>query len=258
MNENEASFYTEHFEKPIINKKKGFSPIWILPIVALLLGVGLILKSYLDAGIMITLRAPTAEGIDVGKTKVLYKGITTGVVKDRTVSEDLQSVVLHIEMDKKTERFLNANARFWIVEPRISLSGISGLDTLIGGRYIGMDTIEEGLAKRHFVALDVPPPPSSDTPGLHIKLRLNRLASVDRGTIIYYKQIPVGEVTNYTLAEHDTEIHAWVLIKPEYAHLVKENSHFYNASGIKIDASLSGIKIKTESLISLLASGIAC
>ena len=257
MNENDASFYTEHFEKPIINKKKGFSPIWILPIVALLLGVGLILKSYLDAGIMITLQAPTAEGIEVGKTKVLYKGITTGVVKDRTVTDDLQSVILHIEMDKRTEPFLNTNSKFWIVEPRISLSGISGLDTLIGGRYIGMDTIDKGEPKRDFVALDVPPPPSSDTPGLHIKLRLNRLASVDRGTIIYYKQIPVGEVTNYTLAEHDTEIHAWVLIKPEYAHLVKTNSHFYNVSGIKIDASLSGIKVKTESLISMLASGIS-
>lgn len=245
------------FAQAKVSARKSFSPVWILPIVALLIGLGLILKSYLDAGIMITLQVSTAEGIDIGKTNVLYKGMTTGVVKDRTVTADLQNVILHIEMDKKTEYFLNENTKFWIVEPRISLSGISGLDTILGGRYIAIDTDETGQAKRDFIALDMPPPPSTETPGLHIKLRLNRLESVERGTVIYYKQIPVGEVINYTLEENDTEIHAWVLIKPEYAHLVKENSHFYNVSGIKINAGLSGVEIETESLVSLLAGGIA-
>lgn len=258
MNNNEKELpEPDEFAQPKVSTRKDFSPIWILPIVALLIGLGLIIKSYLDAGIMITLQTPNAEGIEVGKTRVLYKGIIAGVVKERTVTKDLQNVILHIEMDKKTEAFLNENSKFWIVEPRISLSGVSGLDTLLGGRYIAIETSEKGKAKRNFITLDVPPPPSTDTPGLHIKLRLNRLASIDRGTTIYYKQIPVGEVTNYTLAEGDTEIHAWVLIKPEYAHLVKENSHFYNVSGIKVNASLSGIKVETESLISVLAGGIA-
>lgn len=248
---------SDQFAHARVSARKSFSPVWILPIVALLIGLGLIVKSFLDAGIMITVQVPTAEGIEIGKTKVLYKGIAAGIVKNRTVTEDLQNVILHIEMDKKTEAALNDSSKFWVVEPRISLSGVSGLDTLLGGRYIAVDTIESGKPKRHFIALKFPPPPSSDTPGLHIKLRLNRLSSVDRGTVIYYKQIPVGEVTNYTLEENDSEIHAWVLIKPEYAHLVKTNSRFYNISGLKIDASLSGIKIQTESLISLLAGGIA-
>ncbi len=258
MNNNETNtINSDEFARAKVSARKSFSPVWILPIVALLIGLGLVIKSVLDAGIMITVQVPTADGIEIGKTKVLYKGIATGVVKNRTVTEDLQNVILHIEMDKKTEPFLNDSAKFWVVEPRISLSGVSGLDTLLGGRYIAIDTDEEGEPKRSFIALKVPPPPSSDTPGLHIKLRLNRLASVDRGTVIYYKQIPVGEVTNYTLEENDTEIHAWVLIKPEYAHLVKSDSRFYNVSGLKIDAGLSGIKIETESLISVLAGGIA-
>ncbi len=255
--DNEQNIDKKHFAKPIISSHKSFSPVWILPIVALLIGIGLIIESFLSSGIMITLQVHSAEGIEVGKTRVLYKGIAAGVVKNRTVTEDLQNVILHIEMDKKTAPFLNQNSKFWIVEPRISLSGISGLDTLIGGRYIAIDTDEKGEEQREFIALDVPPPPSSDTPGLHIKLRLNHLASINRGTIIYYKQIPVGEVTNYTLAEKDSEIHAWVLIKPEYAHLVKDNSLFYNVSGIKINAGLSGVKVETESLISILAGGIA-
>ena len=257
MNNEDEANNPEQFARPRVSAKKSFSPVWILPIVALLIGVGLIIQSYLSAGIMITLQVPTAEGIDVGKTKVLYKGITAGVVKEREITDDLHGVILHIEMDKRTALFLNENTKFWVVEPRISLSGVSGLDTILGGRYIAVEAVEEGKAKRDFIALEVPPPPAVDTPGLHIKLRLKRLASVDRGTVIYYRQVPVGEVTNYTLEENDTEIHAWVLIKPEYAHLVKKNSLFYNVSGIKIDAGLSGIKIKTESLISVLAGGIA-
>lgn len=248
---------SDQFAQPEVTRKKGFSPIWILPIVAFLIGVGLIVKSYMDAGIMITLQVPSAEGIEVGKTHILYKGISTGVVKKRIVTEDLQNVILHIEMHKRTKPFLNENTVFWVVEPRVSLSGISGLDTLLGGRYIALMAGETGEEKRKFVALEVPPPPSTETPGLHLKLRLNRLASIDRGTLIYYKQIPVGKVTNYTLAENDTEIHAWVLIEPKYAHLVKENSHFYNISGINMSADLSGIDIKTESFITMLVGGIA-
>lgn len=257
-NKNEGkSMNSGEFSQAKVSVKKSFSPIWILPIVTLLIGFGLIIKSYLGQGIMITVQVPTAEGIEVGKTKVLYKGITAGTVKDRTVTEDLQNVILYIEMDKRTEHVLHENTQFWIVEPRISLSGVSGLDTILGGRYIAIDADGTGDLKRDFIALSAPPPPAEDTPGLHIKLRLNRLASVDRGTVIYYKQIPVGEVVNYTLEEDETEIHAWVLIKPEYAHLVKENSHFYNVSGIKINAGLSGVKIETESLISVIAGGIA-
>ncbi|MDX2503212.1 MAG: MlaD family protein [Gammaproteobacteria bacterium] len=258
MNNNESeTMDQEQFARPKVSAKKSFSPVWILPIVALLIGLGLIAKSFLNAGIMITLKVPSAEGIEVGKTQVLYKGITAGVVKERDVTDDMQHVILHIEMDKRTAPFLNENAKFWVVEPRVSLSGVSGLDTILGGRYIAVKAEDTGIQKRNFIALSVPPPPSDDAHGLHIKLRLHRLASVGRGTVIYYKQIPVGDVTNYTLEENDTEIHAWVLIKPEYAHLIKENSHFYNVSGIKINAGLSGVQIETESLISVLAGGIA-
>ncbi len=258
MSDNETpDINSVQLAKPRINSKKSFSPIWILPLVALLIGIGLIIKSYLNAGVMITLKVPTAEGIEVGKTKVMFKGVSAGVVKNFEVADDLQAIILHIEMDKHTEPYLNNKTRFWVVEPTISLSGISGLDTILKGRYIAVDSEKSNKSRRDFVALKLPPPPSANTPGLHIKLRLNRLASVNRGTIVYYKQMPVGEVTNYTLEQNDSEIHAWVLIRPEFAHLVRKNSRFYNVSGISIKAGLSGVEIKTESLVSLMAGGIA-
>ena len=220
--------------------------MWILPIVALLLGISLLVRGILDRGITITLEMPTSEGMEIGKTKVLYKGINVGVVKAINGAEDLNSVILSIEMLKKAEPYLTDKTLFWVVKPQISLAGVTGLETLLSGYYIDIRPSDEGRKSRNFVALKEPPPPIQTTPGLHIKLRLDKLASIKKGTQITYKQIPVGQVTNYTLENNDTEIHAWVLIEPEFAHLVNKQSRFYNVSGIRVDAGLSGIQIETE------------
>ncbi len=242
---------------PVISRKKWISPVWILPIVALLLGISLLLKGVLDRGVMITLEVPTSEGMEVDKTKVFYKGINVGVVKNVNGAEDLNSVFLTIEMSKKAAPYLTDKTLFWVVKPHISLAGVTGLQTILSGHYIETRPSDEGKQARDFVALTGPPPPLRSTPGLHIKLRLDKLASIDKGTVITYKQIPVGKVINYTLQKNDTEIHAWVLIEPEYAHLVKKKSRFYNVSGIRFDASLSGIRVETESLVSVALGGIA-
>lgn len=242
---------------PTISTRKWISPVWILPIIALMLGASLLVKGVLDRGIMITLVVPTSEGMEVGKTKVMYRGINVGVVKAVNGAEGLNSVILTIEMTKKTEPYLTDETLFWVVKPQISLAGVSGLETILSGHYIAARPSDEGKEAREFVALSGQPPPIQTTPGLHIKLRMNKLASINKGTLITYKQIPVGKVTNYTLEKNDTVIHAWVLIEPEYAHLVKKESRFYNISGVKIDAGLSGIHVKTESLIAVALGGIA-
>ena len=156
--------HEEQYAIPKVTTKKGFSPIWILPIVALLIGLGLIVKSYLNAGIIVTLQVPAADGIVDGKTRILFKGIVAGVVKERDITDDLQHVILSIEMNKRTEPFLNEKTQFWIVEPRISLSGVSGLDTILGGRYIAISAEKGSKSKRKFIALNTPPPPSQETP----------------------------------------------------------------------------------------------
>ena len=48
-----------------------------------------------------------------------------------------------------------------------------------------------------------------------------------------------------------------MFIEPAYANLVRKHTRFWNASGISIDADLSGVKVRSESLASIVAGGIA-
>lgn len=105
-------------EKPKIVKKKLFSPIWLLPIVALALGAWLGLKSIKESGIEVRIHFPSASGMDVGKTLVRYQGLTVGKVVDISIDEELQGVNVDVLMDYRAEPFLRDETKFWLVTPK--------------------------------------------------------------------------------------------------------------------------------------------
>ncbi|ARU87445.1 PqiB family protein [Pseudomonas sp. M30-35] len=245
---------------PLAKKRpaSNWSAIWVLPIIALLIGGWLAWKAYDQAGIMIEVRFPSGGGIEAGKTEVIYKGIAVGKVK--TVSLDTEGkaddVVATIEMSKEAEGHLLAETRFWLVKPSVSLAGVTGLETLVSGNYIAVSP-GKGEPTLKFKALDEPPPLSSDTPGLHLTLKADRLGSIDKDSPIFYRQLKVGRVKDYVLDDDQQTIRINIFIQPEYANLVRKHTRFWNASGITIDAGLSGFKLRTESLASIVAGGIA-
>ncbi|MCD6269024.1 MAG: MCE family protein [Deltaproteobacteria bacterium] len=244
-------------QKTVLKKKKGISPIWILPIVALMIGGWLIYTSYRDAGINIVVHFPNAEGITTGKTKVVYKGITIGVVRDIEISPDISNVALHLEMDRKVKAGLVEDTKFWIVKPEVSAGRISGLGTLLSGSYID---VQRGVSKvecREFTALSEVPPVQLDAPGLHIKLTAGNLGSIQRNTQIYHKNIPIGSVQGYTLDEAHNRVVIDAFIEPNYQHLIKTKTRFWNSSGINFKGGLSGFKFRMESLATLVYGGIS-
>ncbi|MDO6618099.1 MlaD family protein [Shewanella sp. 6_MG-2023] len=242
-------------ESPKVVKKKLFSPIWLLPIVALALGAWLGVKSIKESGIEIIVHFPNAVGIDIGKTLVKYQGLTVGKVTDISIDNELSGVNVKIIMDYRSEPFLNKNSKFWLVTPKASITGIEGLDTLFSGNYIAVQP-GDGSSASEFVALKDAPTMLPDTNGVLITLTTSKLGSLDIGSMVFYRQIPVGKVVNYRLIDSDT-INISTFIEQQYAHLVTQESQFWNVSGLKIDASMSGIKVNTESLASLLAGGIS-
>jgi paraquat-inducible protein B len=175
-------------------------------------------------------------------------------------SEDLQRVIAEVEISKNFTDYLTENTRFWLVSADISLQGVSGLDTLISGSYITImpDTDQEADSQDHFIALTEAPTLDMSTPGLHLTLHTDVLGSISENSPISFKQIPIGHVTGYHYKESSKKIGINIYIKPEFAHLVKENSLFYNTSGVQVTASLSGgVKVNTESLASIMAGGIS-
>ena len=236
----------------------NWSAIWVLPLIALVIGGWLGWRAYSETGIDIQVRFESGEGIVANKTEVVYKGMPVGKVKTLALDDSGPSngVIATVEMNKDVEQYLKTNTRFWLVKPSVTLAGITGLETLVSGNYIAVSPAD-GEPTRKFKALSQEPPLSDDKPGLHLTLKADRLGSLNRGSPVFYKQIQVGQIKSYVLSEDQNTVEIKVFIEPTYANLVRKHTRFWNASGISIDANLSGVKVRSESLASIVAGGIA-
>lgn len=252
---------TEAKHQPHIKAKKTgdvtISPIWILPILALIITGWLVVKVVMESKIPITIEMQHAEGIVVGKTVLKFRGINGGLVTDIDMADDLTHVIVHAEVNRNVEPYLTTESKFWVVRAQISLAGVSGLETVLSGDYIALDPSSKGKAISHFRALESAPPTGDDEPGLRVTLQAEKLGSVSEGSQIFYRQIAIGKVRFFRLSKDSKNVHISALIKEQYQHLVNQSTVFWNSGGIRLKGSLSGFEIQTESLSSVLAGGIS-
>ncbi|OUS27424.1 hypothetical protein A9Q99_15325 [Gammaproteobacteria bacterium 45_16_T64] len=241
-------------DDPLVIENEGFSLIWLVPIIALLIGGWMGYQQYQAKPTVITIHFPDGDGINSGKTEVRYKGLTAGVVSDLALEEDGAGVLVSVEMDHRFEPYLSEETDFWLVRPEIGVSGIKGLETLVSGNYIGIRPVK-GSIDLDFVALDGPPPLSANEPGLHIRLTAPDLGSLSVGSPVTYKKIIVGSVQDYKL--HDEGVTIDLFIKPNFSHLVKKGSRFWNSSGVFASGGLSGFEIQTDALATIIAGGVS-
>lgn len=237
-------------------RERGFSPIWIVPIVALLIGLVLVYRVVSETGPTITVSFKAADGIEAGKTQVKFKDVKVGEVTDVDINADLSAVDITVSMDKATSEYMNDKTRFWIVQAQISAGTISGLGTLMSGNYIGIDPQAGGKATHRFIGLEHPPVIQSNEPGQHFKLSAKELGGLDHGSPVYFRQIPVGSVVQYQ-SRNNGDIEIEVFIKEPYDKHVNSASRFWNAGGFDITLSAEGLEIKTQSLVAIIAGGIA-
>lgn len=241
--------------QPVVKKKRGISPVWILPIVAAAICGWLLYKGYTEAGIDIEVEFYDASGIVPGKTQVMSMGIPLGVVKDLNPDFGNQTVKVLINMERSTEPYLVEDLKFWLVKPEVSAHRVTGLETILSGSYIGVQKGESTTQTRVFKALRQAPPIRSDAPGLHITLRSMALRSIQEGSPIYFQNISIGEVKDYELQEDESvSIHCY--IRPEYSHLVRTGSRFFDASGLLVSGTLPNISVRMESISTLFTGGI--
>ncbi|MCI5149554.1 MAG: MCE family protein [Candidatus Electrothrix sp. MAN1_4] len=245
-------------KKAVLHKRLIVSPIWFLPLVAFCIGIWLLISSYRESGIEVTIHFPEARGVTAGKTKVIYKGIEVGSVTNVVMDKELEGVDITVELDRVTKKGLVTDTLFWVVRPEISAGRISGLDTLVSGAYLTLRMGSSQKSERHFAGLSSPPPMGEDIPGLHIKLKTDTLYSLQRGSYVYSRNLRIGKVDDYRL-EQDGTILLDVLIQPEFSHLIREGTRFWNASGLSVTGDLQqGLSINVESIASLVYGGLTC
>jgi paraquat-inducible protein B len=238
-------------------RRRSLQLVWIIPILAAIIGASLAVKSYLQRGPVITITFKTGEGLESGKTKIKYKDVDIGLVKGIAIAKDRSHVIVTAELTRESKGLLMDDTRFWVVRARISGGSITGLGTLIGGSYIGVDA---GISKTHrlaFKGLERPPTVTMDRPGRQFVLHAANIGSLDIGSPIYYRRIQVGEVIAYELDKDGKGVTLKTFINEPYDQYIKPSTLFWHASGIDISLDANGVKVNTESITSILMGGIS-
>jgi paraquat-inducible protein B len=245
--------------EPEVEKASRWLPslVWLIPLLAALIGLTLVTKTLLDQGPTVTVSFRSADGLEPGKTKVKYKDVDIGLVKTISLGRDLSKVLVTIDMSKEAKRFTAADTRFWVVKPRIGASGVSGLNTLLSGSYIGVDAGKSEETTDEFVGLEKPPQVTRDEKGTSYMLHGESLGSIDVGAPIFYRRIQVGQVTGYDLDEKGRGVKMSVFISAPYDQYVGKNTRWWHASGVDVRLDSGGFKVNTQSLAAVLVGGIA-
>ncbi|MGY8526164.1 PqiB family protein [Paracidovorax citrulli] len=233
------------------------SLVWLIPIVAAVVGLSLLVRTLSQRGPEIEVSFRTAEGLAPGKTPVRYKDVDIGIVKTVRLSEDRSHVIATIDLSKANENFAVQDTRFWVVRPRLAVSGVSGLETLLSGSYVGVDAGRSTESASEFTGLETPPVVTTDSSGKQFVLRAADLGSLDIGSPVYYRRVQVGQVVAYQLEPAGRDIRMRVFINKPYDELVTADTRFWHASGVDLKLDASGFKLNTQSLVTMLLGGIA-
>ena len=241
----------------VSRNRTRLSLVWFIPILAALVGVWVAVTRMLSEGPKITITFKSAEGLEAGKTKIRYNGVEIGTVTTIRLSDDHEHVITTAQMAPKTEGFLAKDTKFWVVRPRISGANVTGLGTLISGAYIGLEIGQSNEHTHDFVALETQPVVTGTLPGRLFVLKTADLGSLDLGTPIFFRRLQVGEVASYALDKDGKLLTVKIFVRAPYDQYVNPETRFWHASGVDVSLSASGLKVQTQSVLSILIGGIA-
>jgi len=239
-------------------KRRGrVSAVWLIPLFAALVAVGIAVNRILKEGPTITVLFKSAEGVEAGKTQIKYKDVKIGEVSAVELHDDFSKVLVTAKIDKHAEDLMVKDAGFWVVQPRVTLSGVSGLGTLLSGNYIGFERGKSTQRHRRFIGLEVAPAITIDQPGKQFELTAADMGSLGIGSPIYFRRLKVGQVIASKLAADGDSVRFKVFVNAPYDRFISAETRFWNASGLDVSLGADGVDVRTESLTSLLIGGVA-
>ena len=244
---------------PVAAAVSGRRPslVWLVPVLVVVLGGWLALRAARERGPTVTITFATADGLEANKTTVRYRGVVVGMVKSIALPVDRPGIVASVELSKQMTAMLVEDARFWVVRPRVSVGGVSGINTLLAGAQIAFDRGVSSRVSRAFVGLETEPSTSSDRRGRRISLRADTLGSLEVGSPVYYRRVRVGQVTRTALEPGGQAVAVEAFVDAPYDLQIDSNTRFWNASGVDVTVDMHGLRIDTQSVTSILAGGIA-
>ncbi|MDX7987699.1 intermembrane transport protein PqiB [Xenorhabdus sp. 12] len=240
-----------------ISKLKSWSPVWIVPIITVLIGAWILFYHFSHQGPEVTLVTSNAEGIEAGKTKIKSRSVDVGVVESVSLSDNLGQVIIRARLKDGMGRLLHKDSAFWVVKPQVGREGVSGLSTLLSGAFIELQPGSQGEEERHFSLLDSPPLASPDAKGLRLILSSEKAGQLTPGDPVLFRGYRVGSVETSTFDPKSRLISYQVFINAPYDGLLTTNVRFWKDSGIAFDMSSQGLRVEMASLSTLFGGGVS-
>ena len=231
--------------------------VWLLPVIVVLAGGYVVIHEQLAQGITVHISFRNADGLEANKTKIRYKDVEIGEVSDIRVAENRKEVIVTAQIQRNAKEYMTTDTRFWVVRPRISAAGITGLGTLVSGEYISVDVGQSKIKSTNYVGLEIPPIVTSDLPGREFVLHAEDLGSLSVGSGVFYRHLTAGQVIGYTLDPGGTGVTIRVFVNAPFDSYVNGATRFWQASGLDMSLGSEGVRLRTESLTSILEGGVA-
>ncbi len=241
---------------PVTPPRRGLSPIWIIPVVAALLGLWLVYKHFSEKGPEVTVTFEDAEGITAGKTPVLCRNVNIGTVGNVALTKNLKGVVVNLDMTRESTDLLKTDTQIWVVKPRYGGSGISGLGTIVSGSFLELQPGVKKTDRRSFTGLENPPVTPPGVPGLRLKLIAEQAGGVNPGSSIIYKGLSIGKIETRTFHPENGQVEFGAFISGDYSRLVSKDTKFWNLSGIDLQVGANGFQLRSGTLESLISGGV--
>ncbi|MEM6534044.1 MAG: MlaD family protein [Pseudomonadota bacterium] len=236
----------------------GISIVWIVPILAALIGGAVAWQSISSQGPLVEIYFSKAAGVKADKTEIKHKDVVVGIVEDVRLSEDLNGVIVSARLDKEIEPYLGNTTDFWIVSANVTGGDISGLSTILSGSYIEVDwSSKPTTPKREFDGLDNPPLTPPGVEGQRVSLETPTAGSISVGSPVFYRGIKVGRVETKQLAEDFRSVKYQAFVEAPYDQLLSDATSFWNQSGVAVEAGTDGLTFNFGSLESVLSGGVA-
>lgn len=237
-------------------RRSWLSPVWLVPLLAAggLAWFGV--QQWRKAGPSIEIAFTEGDGLVAGRTDVKYRGVRVGEVEALELSEDLTRVIAKVDLEKTAGELANEGTKFWVVKPKVSAAGIQGLGTIVSGAYIEA-VPGQGPRRDRFQALEQPLPQEAERRGRVIYVTDDNGTTFTPGSPVFYRGVQVGAVAESLLSDDARSIRSRVIIEKPYQALVRTNSVFWNAGGLRVHLGLTGLDMSAKSLSTLIEGGIA-
>ncbi len=234
-----------------------FSFVWIIPILALAIALGVAWQAYNDRGPLVEIEFENGAGISKRETELRYRDITVGIVEDLEFAPDLSAVIASVRVDKTVAPYIDAASSFWIVRPELTTTGVSGLDTVLSGVYIeGSWDSDIGRAQSRFKGLEEAPLFVNGKDGLQIALRTTPGGNLTDNSPITFRGIEVGRVGKARISQEGTFAIAEAVIYEPHGALISPNTRFWDTSGFTFSVGPSGAEIDFSSVATLVGGGL--